>query len=117
MFEDNPPPKYPWAVLYDLESGVIKLPQARPEGTPGRPTKPYKRFKTSVTFTDEEKRIYEKLSYVLGGKLHPNNVTKGQVLGLALRLLDTQVEALPTSLQSWEELADYIFEQKGRKRK
>ena len=70
-----------------------------------------------MTFTDEERRIYEKLAYLLGGKLHPNKVTKGQVIGLALRFLDLRLENLPTSLNSWEELAEMLFEEKGRKRK
>jgi hypothetical protein len=117
MFEDTPPPRHPWAELYDIESGVKKPERSGRPVTPGRPHKPFQRFRTSVTFTDEERRIYEKLAYVLGSKLHPNKVTKGQVLGLALRLLDVRVENLPTSLNSWEELAETLFEEKGRKRK
>jgi hypothetical protein len=117
MFEESPPPRHPWAELYDIESGVKKLSRAGLPTTPGRPRKPFQRFRTSVTFTDEEKRIYEKLSYILGSKLHPNKVTKGQVLGLALRLLDAQVAGLPANLDSWEALAEILFSKGGRKRK
>ena len=59
---------------------------------------------------DEEKRIYDKLAYVLGSKLHPNTVTKSQVLGLALRLLDTKVEELPESLNNWDQMAEFLFD-------
>jgi hypothetical protein len=101
---------YPWAELYDIESGVKRLRLTREDEGPGRPPKPVKRIKTSITLTDEEKRIYEKLTYTLGSKLHPNKVTKGQVIGLALRLVDSKLEALPSSLDSWALLARILFE-------
>ena len=48
-------------------------------------------------------------------RLHPHTVTKGQVLGLALRFLDAQVEAIPGSLADWEQLVDLLFEQEDDK--
>jgi hypothetical protein len=110
MTEKTPLSPYPWAELYDIESGVRRLHLTREEEGPGRPPKPVKRIKTSITLTDEEKRMYEKLTYVLGSKLHPNKVTKGQVIGLALRLLDAKLEALPAALDSWAHLAETLFE-------
>jgi|SRR3990170_7616416 len=113
MTDDTRASRYPWADLYDIESGIKRLNLARPAVGPGRPPKPVKRIKTSITLTDEEKRIYEKLTYVLGSKLHPNKVTKGQVIGLALRLLDAKIEPTPASLDSWELLALRLFEPGG----
>jgi hypothetical protein len=111
MPEKYTPTRYPWAELYDIESGVKHLNIQRPGEGPGRPPKMSKRIKTSITLTDEEKRIYEKLAYILGTKLHPNKVTKGQVIGLALRLLDEKIEPLPASMDSWERLAERLFHQ------
>jgi len=109
MPKKDSPLQYPWASLYDIESGVRKLNLPHHAGGAGRPIKPIKRLHTSITLTDEEKRLYEKLSYLVGSKLHPNKVTKSQVLGLALRLLDSQVEKLPRSVDSWETLASFLF--------
>lgn len=100
---------YPWAELYDVESGVRQIHQPGETGRMGRPVSPVNRIKTSVTMTDDEKRIYDKLAYQLGVKLHPNKVTKGQVLGLALRLLDARFNSLPRSLDSWKTLAAVLF--------
>ena len=110
MAERTTSSQYPWAALYDIESGVKKLNIAREAQRPGRPPKPVKRLKTSITLTDDEKRLYEKLTYTLGSKLHPNKVTRGQVIGLALRLLDSRLEELPASLDSWELMAGILFE-------
>jgi hypothetical protein len=100
-------PIYPWAELYDLESGVTQIPQQH-HGA-GRPRKPINRVPTSITLTDEEKRIFEKLTYSMKMKLYPGKVTKNQVLGLALRLLDVKFEELPERVNSWASLADQFF--------
>jgi hypothetical protein len=113
MTEESPSTSYPWAELYDIESGVKPLNLPRSSEGPGRPPGPVTRHKTSITLMDEEKRIYEKLAYVLGSKLHPNKVTKGQVIGLALRLLHAQLDELPPALDSWESLADMLFGENG----
>ena len=102
--------RHPWAELYNIESGVQKAQIAPPMAGPGRPPNIVKRHKTSITLMDEEKRIYDKLAYILGSKLHPNTVTKSQVMGLALRLLDTKVENLPESLNNWDQMADFLFD-------
>ncbi|HNB51486.1 MAG TPA: hypothetical protein PK530_06065 [Anaerolineales bacterium] len=111
MAKKDSPLQYPWASLYDIESGVRKLNLGTSSGRAGRPPKAINRLHTSITLTDEEKRLYEKLTYVIGSKLHPNTVTKSQVLGLALRLLDVQVEKLPKTADSWETLARYLFQE------
>jgi len=110
MPNDKIDPIYPWAELYDIESGIKKINVGLATGGPGRPRKPVKRIKTSITLTDEEKRIYEKLAYQLGSKMHPQKVTKGQVIGLALRLLDARLDELPKKLETWETLAVLLFE-------
>jgi len=51
------------------------------------------------------------LAYVLGSKLHPNTITKSQVMGLALRYLNEKAENLPESLKDWEQLAENLFDQ------
>jgi hypothetical protein len=109
--EKSGSPRYPWAELYNIESGVKKAQISTMSTGPGRPPSIVKRHKTSITLMDEEKRLYEKLAYVLGSKLHPNTITKSQVMGLALRYLNEKVENLPESLKDWEQLAEYLFDQ------
>ena len=108
--EKSTPLRHPWAELYNIESGVKKAQITTVTSGPGRPPNIVKRHKTSITLMDEEKRLYEKLAYVLGSKLHPNTVTKSQVMGLALRFLDSKVEELPESLNDWDQLAKLLFE-------
>ena len=103
-------PRHPWAELYNIESGVQKAHITPATAGPGRPPNIVKRHKTSITLMDEEKRIYDKLAYVLGSKLHPNTVTKSQVMGLALRLLDTKVDELPEALNNWDQMAELLFD-------
>ena len=102
--------RHPWAELYNIESGVKKAQISSATTGPGRPPNIVKRHKTSITLMDEEKRLYDKLAYVLGSKLHPNTVTKSQVMGLALRFLDTKINSLPESLNDWDQLAQILFE-------
>jgi len=108
MSDKKQPMMHPWATLYDVESGIKPLARATREGA-GRPVKAIPRMKTSISLTDEEKRLFEKLAYLLGERLHPNRVTKSQVMGLALRLLDGQVDALPAGLRTWEDVARILF--------
>ena len=103
------PLRHPWAELYNIESGVKKAQITPASAGRGRPPNIVKRHKTSITLMDEEKRLYEKLAYVLGSKLHPNTVTKSQVMGLALRLLDTKVNDLPEAIHDWDQMADALF--------
>ena len=109
MSDFNDKPRYPWAELYDVESGTNRIQQS-PNAGPGRPRKPVARLKTSITLTDEEKRLYERLTYELGSRLHPRKVTRGQIIGLALRLLDARTTDLPGSLDSWESVAEILFQ-------
>jgi len=102
--------RHPWAELYNIESGVKKAHIAPTSAGPGRPPNIVKRHKTSITLMDEEKRIYDKLAYILGSKLHPNTVTKSQVMGLALRFLDAKVENLPDVINDWDQLAGLLFD-------
>ena len=110
-------PRHPWAELYNIESGVKKSQITHRMAGPGRPPNIVKRHKTSITLMDEEKRIYDKLAYLLGSKLHPNTVTKSQVMGLALRVLDAKIEDLPDSLNNWDQMADLLFEMEEKRAK
>jgi len=107
MTEKPSQPKYPWAQLYDSESGVVDIP--RTASGPGRPKNLVTRHKTSLSFLDEEKRVFEKVTYEITQLLHPHKVTKSQVLGLAIRLLENEMGSLPKYIHSWEQLAHELF--------
>ena len=115
MAKSSTTPKYPWAELYDIESGAKRSRMSTPSTGRGRPPSMVKRHRTTITLLDEERKIFEKLTYAMKERLHPHTVTKGQVLGLALRFLDAQVEAIPGSLADWEQLVDLLFEQEDDK--
>ena len=102
----DPKPKSNWALLYDMESRGREV--RVPNQGPGRPANRVKRHPVSVSMTDEEKRLYEKLNYLLVDRLHPNKVFKSQVLGLALRLLNAYLSDLPQRVSSWEEVAEQL---------
>lgn len=98
---------YPWAELYDLESR-----RREPTGTPrrqGRPNRIYPRHGTSIMLSDEEMAIFDALHYRIRSALRPATVTKGQVHGLALRLLQSKIESLPEQADSWEALVRVLF--------
>jgi hypothetical protein len=101
---------YPWAELYDLESrrkdnrDNIGMPRRQ-----GRPNRLYPRHGTMVMLSDEEMAIFDELHYRIRSALRPATVTKGQVHGLALRLLFGKAARLPEHAESWETLVAMIF--------
>jgi len=103
----GPAASYPWAELYDLESHHRET-----TGTPrkqGRPNRLYPRHATSIMLSDDEVAIFDALHYRIRSALRPATVTKGQVHGLALRLLESQFENLPKHAESWDELVRSLF--------
>lgn len=80
-----------WAALYDLES-QIEPPVRRAKATRGRPRNPVPRVAVTSKLTSEEKRIITRNAARIGEILETSAVTKGQVIGLALRLLDKRLQ-------------------------
>lgn len=99
---------YPWAQLFDLESRVSKT---TVQDRPGRPHSAYIRRRKTVMLSDEELSMLEGTELRIKEAMRPASVTKSQVVGLALRLLNHQATALmPERARSWEEIVRALFE-------
>jgi hypothetical protein len=103
-------PKYPWAILYDLESRGEKAERKSPKR--GRSSSVVAKKNRSYMLTFEEIKLIGDLHHLLGRALHPANVTKSQVIGAALRVFETtllkQVDH-DTTISSWEQLAEILL--------
>jgi len=106
------PPKkrtYPWTELYNLESqlGQRPLPGMRRRG---RPSRPFQRSRVQLLMTDEEQRILKHLRNALEERLEPAKISRSQVNGLALRVLEIRLgaAALPETVKDWPTLMEYI---------
>lgn len=107
-------PNYPWAELYDLESRVSGVTPVR-SGKTGRPQRAYIRRKTSVMLSDDEQAMLERIAYMIRQAMRPGSVTKSQVYGLAVRLLDQRMKALPGHVDNWDQVIEALFEgERGR---
>jgi len=106
-------PNYPWAELYDLESRVSGAARMH-SGKTGRPTRAYIRRRTSVMLSDDEQAMLEKIAFLIRQAMRPGSVTKSQVYGLAVRLLDFRIKALPDHVENWNQLIKVLFEEKER---
>ncbi len=102
-------PNYPWAELYDMESHISSATPVR-SGKTGRPSRVYTRRKTSVMLSDEEQAALEKSTYLIRQAMRPGSVTKSQVYGLAVRLLDHRMKSLPDRVTKWEQVIESLFE-------
>jgi hypothetical protein len=102
-------PNYPWAELYDMESRVSGATPVR-SGKVGRPTRTYIRRRTSIMLSDEEQDALEKSTYLIRQAMRPGSVTKSQVYGLAVRLLDHHLKFLPDHVTSWDQVILSLFE-------
>lgn len=102
-------PNYPWAELYDMESRVSGAAAVR-SGKTGRPSRIYPRRKTSVMLSDEEQAALEKITYLIRQAMRPGSVTKSQVYGLAVRLLDHRMKQLPDHVANWDQVIQSLFE-------
>ncbi len=102
-------PNYPWAELYDMESHVSGATPVR-SGKVGRPSRTYIRRRTSVMLSDEEQDALEKSTYLIRQAMRPGSVTKSQVYGLAVRLLDHRLKLLPDHVTNWDQVIQSLFE-------
>ncbi len=102
-------PNYPWAELYDMESRVSGATPVR-SGKVGRPSRTYIRRRTSVMLSDEEQDALEKSTYLIRQAMRPGAVTKSQVYGLAVRLLDHRLKLLPDHVANWDQVIQSLFE-------
>lgn len=105
-------PNYPWAELYDMESRVSGAAAVR-SGKTGRPSRVYPRRKTSVMLSDEEQAALEKITYMIRQAMRPGTVTKSQVYGLAVRLLDHRMNQLPDRVANWDQVIQSLFDGGG----
>lgn len=103
-------PYYPWAELYNIESGAEDSQISSKREGPGRPPSIVKRHNVTVTLTDEEIKIFNRLDYILGRDLYPNKTTKSQVVGFALRYLLDSYESLPEAPGDWAQLVGMLFD-------
>lgn len=102
-----------WAALYDLES-QIEAPVRRAHASRGRPRNPVPRVAVTSKLTTEEKRIITRSAARIGQILETSAVTKGQVMGLALRLLERRLqrEGGPTKT-GWGGLVDWLEDEES----
>ena len=101
-------PQYPWAALYDLES------KKRTQGTGqrGRPASMVAKKNKTFSISLDELELFTESEYRLQKALHPHHVSKSQVIGMAIRLLNNHLhERLGEgiSIDSWEKLAEIVF--------
>ena len=101
--------RYPWEELYDLESRLSGAVPVR-SGKAGRPHRTYVRQVTSIMLSDEEQEMLERITYVIRQALRPGKVTKSQVYGFAVRLLNDHMKEMPEHLENWKQLSDTLFE-------
>jgi hypothetical protein len=100
--------KYPWAALYDLESKR----RTRGPGQRGRPASTVAKKNKTFSIPIDELGLLTDSEYRLQKALHPHSVSKSQVIGLAIRLLNNQLHdtlGQGISVDSWEKLADMVF--------
>jgi hypothetical protein len=102
---------YPWAELYDMESRVTAAKaKARRRG---RPSSLYTRRRTSLMLSDDEASMLDRATVRLADALRPGNVTKSQVYGLAIRLLDNRLAFLSDRVSSWEDVMQSLLKDVG----
>ena len=104
---------YPWAELYDLESRLRKGPKQAGAGQ-GRPSRAFVRRHKTMLLTDEEVSDLNTSAFQIKQALLPGTVTQSQVCGLAVRLLYSRLEHLPTHATGWEEVVRAIFVEDDR---
>lgn len=102
---------YPWAELYDMESRISGT--GTRGGRKGRPASLYTRRRTSLMLSDDEVLMLANATAKLGNALHPGSVTKSQVYGLAIRLLDSRLDSLKDRVSSWDDVVRVILEERG----
>jgi hypothetical protein len=107
----------PWAALYNLESGTERQSNDRPRM--GRPPRPVPRRTFTVQLTNEEARAMLLMQNTLRASFthegHPVTISRGQVVGWALRLTFEKLGGgpktgiqLPDSVRDWPTLAAWV---------
>ena len=100
---------YPWAKLYNLESRVSGRTEPEP-GRPGRRHRTYIRRPMTAYLSDEEMSIVDRTDLRMREALRPATVTKSQIFGLAVRLLDNRMQFVPEHATDWEQIVQALFE-------
>ena len=101
---------YPWAELYDMESRIAV--DRLETGKKGRPQSVYIKHRTTLMLSDEEISMLARNALNLQEILRPGSVTKSQVFGLAVRLLDARMGKLGNrKVRSWEEVVRALLEE------
>ncbi len=103
---------YPWAELYDMESRVATPPAEAKR--PGRPHQLYIRRRTSLMLGDEEQLLLATAVLNIQNALRPTaKVTKGQVYGVAVRVMAARMQYMPEQVTSWDEVVKALIEGQG----
>ncbi|MGQ9555911.1 MAG: hypothetical protein ACUVWR_17560 [Anaerolineae bacterium] len=101
--------KYPWALLYNLESqrGQQPMPGAR---RVGRPPNPIPRSRVMLLLTAEEERALQQATALIQEKLLPARVSRSQVVGMAIRLLQMKLEeqGIAEEVEDWPALVSHL---------
>jgi hypothetical protein len=63
--------------------------------------------------SDEEQAALEKITYTIRQAMRPGSVTKSQVYGLAVRLLDHRMQQLPNHVANWDQVVQSLFDGEG----
>lgn len=113
---------YPWAELYDLESRTEAHPP-RKQLRRGRPNRPIERTRVTLELTDEELDLLLELQSAIRRRfaktVRVSTVSRGQVDGLALRLLKERLLTLgaaspggeiriPDGIDDWQGLVEWL---------
>jgi hypothetical protein len=107
---------YPWAQLFDMESRIVKSSPIKQE-RPGRPHRVYIRRRKTIMLSDEELSMLDVTELRIKESMRPALVTKGQVVGLAVRLLNERaLNLLPKRASSWEDVVKALFLGEGGER-
>ena len=109
--KDEKTEAYPWAKLYNIESGVPGTASGYSSHV-GRPFRPFPRRSKTAYLSDEEISIVNRDLFRIREAMRPSSVTQYQLIGLALRLLDDRMRFLPEHVTNWEELIQALFEGK-----
>ena len=116
------PPKTPaplktperlWTALYNVESNLRGNARQAPRTKRGRPPSSNPRENTSVYLTEQEQTVLKQLVTKLEETMPSGTVSRGQVVGFALRLMAELIErcGLPNRDNSpdWTAVVDHLL--------
>jgi hypothetical protein len=83
--------RYPWALLYNLESQLTQQP-APAVKRPGRPPRLIPRSRFTLLLTADEERALQHITAAIQEKLYPAKISRSQVVGMAVRMLNMRLE-------------------------